>query len=448
MEETVVKRVMPHNNEAERSVIACMLMSREAILAASEILTKEDFYQSQYGIMFETIVGLYQENRPVDLVTVQAALREKDVPPQISDLDFIRDLYESEPSSANVGDYAEIVHNESMMRRLIRLNEDIMNTCYAGKEKTEDILEYTEKSVFELLKNRGTPDFIPVKDIALKTLDRIEAASKMKTSVTGIPTGFMDLDYRLSGLQPSDLILLAARPSMGKTAFVLNVAENICFKQKKHVAIFSLEMSSEQLMNRLFAMESHIDSQKLRNGYLSDNEWSRLVASVGRIGNSNLILDDTPGITFPELRSRCRRYQVEYGLDVVIIDYLQLMTSAHRIENRQQEVSEMSRSLKSLARELQVPVIACSQVSRACEARPDHRPMLSDLRESGAIEQDADVVMFLYRDDYYNKDSEEKNMAEVIIAKQRNGPTGTINLQWVPEYTKFNSVIRDDKDQT
>ena len=278
---------------------------------------------------------------------------------------------------------------------------------------------------------------VPIKDVVLNALDKIEAASRMKGSVTGMPTGFIDLDYKTSGFQPSDLILIAARPSMGKTAFVLNIAEYMAFRSNETVAIFSLEMSKEQLVNRLFALESRVDSQILRTGNLSDNDWSSLIEAAGVIGRSNLIIDDTPGISVSELRSKCRKYKLEHNLGIIMIDYLQLMQGSRKSESRQQEISDISRSLKEIARELQVPVVALSQLSRAVEQRPDHRPMLSDLRESGAIEQDADVVMFLYRDDYYNHDTEKKDVAEVIIAKQRNGPIGTVELAWLPRYTKF-----------
>ena len=332
------------------------------------------------------------------------------------------------------------------MRKLIKLNEEIANICYAGKESLEEVLEKTEKSVFELLQKRNTSDFVPIKQVVLNALERIEKASKTKGTVTGIPTGFIDLDYKLSGLQPSDLILVAARPSMGKTAFVLNIAQYIAFKKDKSVAIFSLEMSKEQLVNRLFSLESQVDAQAIRSGNMKDSDWEKLIEGAGIIGQSHLIIDDTPGISISELRSKCRKYKLEQGLDVVIIDYLQLMTGSvgKSSESRQQEISEISRSLKGLARELNVPVIALSQLSRAVESRPDKRPMLSDLRESGAIEQDADVVMFIYRDEYYNKDSEFKKQAEIIIAKQRNGPIGTVNLAWLGEYTKFANLSRKE----
>jgi len=296
--------------------------------------------------------------------------------------------------------------------------------------------------VFQLVQRRNTDDFVPIRQVVMNAMDKIETSAKNKGSVTGIPTGFTDLDYRTAGMQPSDLVLIAARPSMGKTAFVLNIAQHVAFKQNLPVAIFSLEMSKEQLVNRMFSLESSVDAQKLRTGQLSDQEWERLIESAGVIGRSNLIIDDTPGISISELRSKCRKFKMEKGLSMIIIDYLQLMSGSGRSDSRQQEISDISRSLKAVARELSVPVLALSQLSRAVEQRPDHRPMLSDLRESGAIEQDADVVMFIYRDDYYNHDSENKGVSEIIIAKQRNGPIGTVELAWLPEYTKFANLDR------
>ena len=446
MEEALIKRVMPHSVEAEQSVVGAMLMDRDAITTASEIISGNDFYQSAYGVIFDAMVELFNEGNPVDLITLQERLKEKDVPAEIASLEFVRDLVTAVPTSANVKYYAQIVADKSVMRKLIKLNEEIANICYAGKESLEEVLEKTEKSVFELLQKRNTSDFVPIKQVVLNALERIEKASKTKGTVTGIPTGFIDLDYKLSGLQPSDLILVAARPSMGKTAFVLNIAQYIAFKKDKSVAIFSLEMSKEQLVNRLFSLESQVDAQAIRSGNMKDSDWEKLIEGAGIIGQSHLIIDDTPGISISELRSKCRKYKLEQGLDVVIIDYLQLMTGSvgKSSESRQQEISEISRSLKGLARELNVPVIALSQLSRAVESRPDKRPMLSDLRESGAIEQDADVVMFIYRDEYYNKDSEFKKQAEIIIAKQRNGPIGTVNLAWLGEYTKFANLSRKE----
>ena len=438
VEEALLKRILPHSIEAEQSVIGSMIMDREAIVVASEIVLGDDFYNKQYGILFDTMVELNDEGKPVDLVTLQDRLKEKDVPPEVSSLEFIRDLITAVPTSANIKYYANIVAEKSTLRKLIRLNEDIANTCYVGKESLEDILSDTEKRVFDLVQRRNTGEFVPIRQVVMNAMDNIEKASRNQGNVTGVATGFLDLDYRTAGMQPSDLILVAARPSMGKTAFVLNIAEYVAFKQNKTVAIFSLEMSKEQLVNRLFSMESKVDSQHLRTGNLSDAEWEKLIESAGIIGKSNLIIDDTPGISISEMRSKCRKYKLEHNLEMIIIDYLQLMSgSGKSSDSRQQEISDISRSLKALARELHVPVIALSQLSRAVEQRPDHRPMLSDLRESGAIEQDADVVMFIYRDDYYNKDTEKKGIAEIIIAKQRNGPIGTVELVWLPDFTKF-----------
>lgn len=437
MEEAVLKRVLPHSMEAEQSVIGSMILDREAIVVASELISGEDFYNKQYGVLFETMVELNDQGSAVDMVTLQNRLKEKDVPPEVSSLEFVRDLLTIVPTSANIKYYANIVAEKSTLRKLIRLNEEIANICYAGKESLEVILEDTEKRVFQLVQKRNTGDFVPIRQVVMNAMDKIEAASRNNGAVTGIPTGFIDLDYRTAGMQPSDLVLIAARPSMGKTAFVLNIAQHVAFRQNKTVAIFSLEMSKEQLVNRMFSLESRVDAQHLRTGQLNDQEWEKLIESAGVIGRSNLIIDDTPGISIAELRSKCRKFKLEHNLSMIIIDYLQLMSGSGRSDSRQQEISDISRSLKAVARELSVPVLALSQLSRAVEQRPDHRPMLSDLRESGAIEQDADVVMFIYRDDYYNHDTEKKDVAEIIIAKQRNGPIGTIELAWLPMYTKF-----------
>lgn len=438
MEEALVKRVMPNSLEAEQSVVGAMIMDKDAIVAAGEILISEDFYYKQYGTLFDAMLELFNAGQPVDLITLQNKLREMDVPPEVSSLEYVGNLVAAVPTSANVKYYASIVKEKAVLRNLIKVTEGIENQCYLGKDSLEDILADTEKSVFNLLQNRSGGDYVPIRQVVLNALDKIEQASKAKGTVTGIATGFVDLDYRTSGLQPSDLILVAARPSMGKTAFVLNIAQYAAFRSDITTAIFSLEMSKEQLVNRLFSLESRVDAQTLRNGNLSDEEWEKLIEGAGVVGRSKLIIDDTPGISISELRSKCRKYKLEHDLQLVIIDYLQLMTgSGKSSESRQQEISDISRSLKALARELKVPVVALSQLSRAVEQRPDKRPMMSDLRESGAIEQDADVIMFIYRDDYYNKDTDRKNIAEIIIAKQRNGPIGTVDLVWLPQYTKF-----------
>ena len=443
MDEEVIKRIPPNSMEAERSVLAAMLMDRDAVISASEILTGDDFYNRQYGMVFECMVELVNQGEPVDMVTVQNRLKEKDVSPETASLEFVRELMLGYITSANIRQYAQIVYEKALLRKMIRINDNISTLCYQGKESTDAILEETERSVFELLKSRNSGDFVPIRQVVLNALDKIEIASRNRDAVTGIPMGFTDLDYQTSGLQPSDLVLIAARPSMGKTAFTLNIAHHVAIRQEKCCAIFSLEMSKEQLVNRMLAMDANVDSQNMRNGKLTETDWEKLVESAGNIGTSRLIIDDTPGISVSELRSKCRKFKLEFDLKLVMIDYLQLMSGSGKSgDNRQQEISEISRSLKALAREIDCPVIALSQLSRACETRNDHRPMLSDLRESGAIEQDADVVMFIYRDDYYNKDSDEKNVSEIIIAKQRNGPTGTVKLAWLPEYTKFANLAR------
>ena len=438
-EETLLKRVAPNSLEAEQSVVGAMLMDKEAIEIASEIVNPDDFYNRQLGTVFETMVELNREGSAVDFVTLQNRLREKNVPPQVSSAEYIGELVSAVPTSANVKYYAQIVADKSTLRKLIRVSEETINTCYSSSENMEGILNDVEKSVFQITQKRNTGEFVSIDQVVMNALNRIEQASKMKGNVTGLSTGFLDLDYSTAGFQPSDLILIAARPSMGKTAFVLNIAEHMAFHDNKCVAIFSLEMSKEQLVNRLLAMESHVDSQHIRTGNMSDMDWENLIESADVVGSSKLIIDDTPGISIQELRSKCRKYKMDHGLNIIMIDYLQLMTggSGRGSESRQQEISDISRSLKALARELNVPVVALSQLSRAVEQRPDHRPMLSDLRESGAIEQDADMVMFIYRDDYYNKDTEKKGVADIIIAKQRNGPIGTVDLLWLPEFTKF-----------
>ena len=443
MEETLIKRVMPNSLEAEQSVIGSMIMDQDAIVTAMEILLQEDFYHKQYGILFDAMIELYSSGQPVDLVTLQNKLKEKDVPQEVSSLEFVGELVRAVPTSANVKYYCNIVKENSMKRILIRVTQEIENECYAGKESLESVLDKTEHDIFALLSSRTGGDYVPIRQVVMNALEKIEKASQQDGNVTGIPTGFIDLDYRTAGLQPSDLVLIAARPSMGKTAFVLNIAQYVAFHENMCTAIFSLEMSKEQLVNRLFSLESRVDAQALRTGNLSDADWAKLVEGAGIIGDSELIIDDTPGISISEMRSKCRKYKLEHDLKLIIIDYLQLMSGSGRsTDSRQQEISDISRSLKALARELKVPVLALSQLTRAVEQRPDHRPMLSDLRESGAIEQDADVVMFIYRDDYYNKDTELKGISEIIIAKQRNGPIGTVNLAWLPEYTKFANLER------
>ena len=445
MDEAFIKKVQPNSPEAEQSVIGAMIMDRDAIADVIDIVNADDFYQKQNGILFEAMTELYREGKPVDLVTLQNKLKKKDVPESMKSLEFIRDLLEVVPTSANAKQYATIVREKATLRKLIKVTEDITTECYLGKDDVTEILDHTEKNVFGLLQQAsGREEFVPIDKVVLNTLDAIEEAASSAGRVTGIATGFTDLDYKLSGLHPSELIIVAARPAMGKTAFVLNIAQKAAVRDHVPTAIFSLEMSKEQLVTRMMAMEAMVDSQSIRTGDLQETDWEKIMESAGTIGRSPLIIDDTPGITIAELRSKCRRYKQIHGLDLIIIDYLQLMSGSggRSNESRQQEISEISRSLKAIAREMEAPVIALSQLSRACEQRADHRPMLSDLRESGAIEQDADVVAFLYRDEYYFPDTEKKNQAELIIAKQRNGPTGTVDLTWMGQYTKFGNFLK------
>ena len=438
MDEALIKRVPPHSIEAEQSVVGAMLMDRDAITVAAEIICGDDFYQKAYGVIFDSVVELFNEGKPVDLITLQNRLREKAVPEEISSLEFVRDLVTAVPTSANVKYYAEIVSEKATLRRLIKMNEAIADECYQGQEPLEAILERTEKQVFELVQNRGgNGEYVPIKQVVLNALEKIEKASKSKGTVTGIPTGFIDLDYKTSGLQPSDLILVAARPSMGKTAFVLNIAQHVAFKQNRTVAIFSLEMSKEQLVTRMIALDSLVNSQKIQTGQLVDDEWDKIMESTEVIADAPIFVDDNSAITVADLRSKCRKLKQNNDLGLIIIDYLQLMSTNKHVESRQQFISDTSRALKVLARELNVPVIALSQLNRAVDSRPDHKPVLADLRESGAIEQDSDVVMFIYRDDYYNPDTEKKGIAEIIIAKQRKGATGSVDLVWMQDYTKF-----------
>ena len=445
MEEAIIRRVMPNSAEAEQAVLGAMIMSREAIQSASEILSQEDFYQQKFGLLYSTILELTNEGKPADIVTIQERLKTKDVPPEMSSLSFISQIARSVPTAANVRYYANIVREKAEKRRLISAAENIENLCYLDREELDKVLDSSEKQIFEISQHRRTSDFENIRDVVLKAIDNIEAASKSKGSVTGVATGFYELDYKLAGLQNSDLILLAARPSMGKTALALNIAEHVVTKLRVPTAFFSLEMSKVQLVNRLISMDSRVQAQSIRTGQLTDNDWTAITDSARKLSGSTLFIDDTPSISVSELRSKCRKLKLEHGLGLIIIDYLQLMTATtgKASESRQQEISEISRSLKAIAREVNCPVLALSQLSRAVEGRPDKRPMLSDLRESGAIEQDADVVMFIYRDEYYNHDSEKKGIAEVIIGKQRNGPTGTVELGAQLEYTRFTNLARE-----
>ena len=438
MEDAYIRKKQPYNMEAEQSVIGSMLMDRDAIATVNDMLTKDDFYNAQYGLLFEHMSALFKEGKPVDIVTLSNRLKENNVSEEIAGMKYIGDILDSVPTSANAKYYAQIVADKSLLRKMIKLNEDIEKDCYLDTDDVDGLLEKAEQGVFQLIKERnGGSDFTQIDKIIIDVIDQIEAASKMNTRVTGIPTGFIDLDNMLTGLHGSELILVAARPAMGKTAFVLNIAHEVAVKKKKTTAIFSLEMSKEQLVTRMIAMDSLVNSQKIMTGQLAEDEWDKIADSTETIAEAPLFIDDNSAITIADLRSKCRKLKQNNDLSLIIIEYLQLMSTTKHVESRQQFISDMSRSLKVLARELDVPVIALSQLNRAVDSRPDHKPVLADLRESGAIEQDADVVMFIYRDDYYNPDTEKKGIADIIIAKQRKGSVGSVELVWLQDYTKF-----------
>lgn len=432
----------PQDAMAEQAVLCSMFLDREAASVALEMLQGEDFYRPDHRMIFEAAEELYRSGAPIDIVTVKSKLEEKGVFEQIGGLPFLASVSTAVGSSVNVRHYAAIVEEKSVLRRLIRTAGDISQMSYEGKEDINQIMDAAEKGIFDIMQNRHSEQFHHIRDIAVDSIEKIEDIYRSKGKLTGVPTGFVDFDAKTAGLQKSDLILLAARPSMGKTAFALNIIQNAAIRSEVPTAVFSLEMSREQLVNRMLCSEAMLDAQKLRTGELSDGDWGDLIRAMGPLSQAPIYIDDTPGITPMEVRSKCRRLKVEKGLGLIVIDYLQLMSGNTRNDSRQQEISEISRSLKALAREMEAPVIALSQLSRACEQRADHRPMLSDLRESGAIEQDADVVAFLYRDEYYFPDTEKKNQAELIIAKQRNGPTGTVDLTWMGQYTKFGNFLK------
>lgn len=432
-------RIPPQNIEAEQSVLGSMLLSREAIIEVSEILRAEDFYKESHKKLFDVIMEMFEKDIPVDLVTVVDELRKRDMLEVVGGIEYLASLTSSVITTANVSYYAKLIKEKATLRRLIEASSEIMELSYQ-EDDVETVLDIAEQKIFDIAQGRNTTTFSSMKDILMDTFYKIEELYKNKGKLTGIPSGFPDLDAKTAGFQPSDFILIAARPSMGKTSFALNIAQNAALLTGLPVAIFSLEMSKEQLVTRLICSTANIDSQKLKTGNLDEEDWMKLAAAMTPLSKAPIYIDDTPGVTVMDIRAKARRLKLEKGLGLVMIDYLQLMQGRGRAENRQQEISEISRSLKSLARELNVPVITLSQLSRAPETRSDHRPVLSDLRESGAIEQDADIVMFLYRDDYYHKDSEKKNIAEVIIAKHRNGPTGVVELLWLAQYTKFVSL--------
>lgn len=435
-------KTQPHDLEAEQAVLSSIFMDKEAIITAAEMLKPEDFYNPSNQAIFEAARELYSKGIPIDAITVKDKLTEKGIFDEIGGIPYLASVSSSLGSSVNVKHYAKIVEDKSILRRLISASADISGHSYKGDENVNKILDSAEKAIFDISQKRHTGSSIHISDITVSVFEKIEEMYSRGEKITGVPTGFTDFDLKTAGLQPSDLILIAARPSMGKTAFALNIIQYAAIKKNIPVAVFSLEMSREQLVNRILCSEAMVDAQRVKTGNLLEEDWPKLIEAMGPISESPIFIDDTPGISPMELRAKCRRMKVEHDIGLVVIDYLQLMSSDSGRDSRQQEISEISRSLKAIARELNVPVIALSQLSRACEQRSDKRPMLSDLRESGAIEQDADVVTFLYRDEYYFPDTEKKNLAELIIAKQRNGPTGTVELTFLKQFTKFSSSAK------
>ncbi|MBO8165106.1 MAG: replicative DNA helicase [Brevibacillus sp.] len=446
MSDLFLDRVPPQNTEAEQSVLGAVFLSKEALHTAIEILRPEDFYKTAHQRIFQTMLDLYEKGEPVDLVTVTAELQDQKVLEEVGGVTYLTNLASAVPTAANVEYYARIVEEKALLRRLIRTATQIANDGYTREDDVGQIIADAERYILELSQNRNSGGFIPIRDVLMETYERIEFLSQRKGEVTGIPSGYPDLDKMTSGFQRSDLIILAARPSVGKTAFALNVAQNVAARAGECVAIFSLEMAASQLVQRMLCAEGNIDAQKMRTGWLDEDDWQKLTMAIGTLSKAPIFIDDTPGITVQDIRAKCRRLQAERGLGMILIDYLQLIHGRGRGENRQQEVSEISRTLKGIARELNVPVLALSQLSRSVEQRQDKRPMMSDIRESGSIEQDADIVAFLYRDDYYNREAENKNVIEVIIAKQRNGPTGTVELAFLKEYNKFVSLDRHHRE--
>ena len=419
-----------------------MLVDKDAVIAAVELLKPEDFYREDNKEIYAAMFELYGLGKQIDTITIAEQLKLRGSLEKVGGMQYIATLIDNVPTTSNTESYVKIIEEKSVLRQLIKTAQDILKMGYAQTEEVDTIIEQTEKRVFDVLQNRNSKNYASIKEILITAFDNIESMYQNKNKISGIESGFIDLDAKISGLNPSDLIILAARPAMGKSAFVLNIASYVAMHQKTPVMIFSLEMSKEQMVNRILASESEVDSMKLRNADLDSEDWLKLGAASGKLSEIPLYIDDTPGLSSSELRAKCRKAKLEKGIGLVIIDYLQLMESKTKSPSRQQEISEISRSLKILAKELKVPVIALSQLSRATESRTDHRPMLSDLRESGAIEQDADIVMFIHREDYYDPETEKKNVAEVIIAKNRSGSTGTVELAWLGQYTKFANLYR------
>lgn len=430
-------RIPPQNVEAEQSVIGSMLLEKEVVPVIIEILKSEDFYREDHKEIFDAIMELFDRGESIDIITIADQLKLRGSLDAVGGYDYLSNITNAVPTTANAKYYAKIVEEKSILRKLIRASSDIVNMGYEASEEVSTVLDRAEKNIFDILQNRNMRGFALIKDVLVDTFNKLEELYNNKGFITGTPSGFTDLDYKTAGLQNSDLILIAARPAMGKTSFALNIAQHAAVHSNVPVAIFSLEMSKEQLVNRMLCSEAMVDSQKMRTGKLEDDDWQKVARALGPLSSAPIYIDDTPGTTITEIRAKARRLKLEKNLGLIVIDYLQLMQGKGKGDNRQQEISEISRSLKILAKEINVPVICLSQLSRAPEMRAEHKPILSDLRESGAIEQDADIVMFLYRDDYYNPETEKKNIAEVIIAKHRNGSTGSVELAWLGQYTKF-----------
>ncbi|MDG0873171.1 replicative DNA helicase [Paenibacillus thiaminolyticus] len=444
MNDLFVDRIPPQNLEAEQAVLGAILLQSEALITAMERIQPEDFYDPAHQMIYEAMIELGEENQPVDLITLTAKLQSKQQLEDVGRISYLTKLANAVPTAANVDYYAQIIEEKSMMRRLIRTATQIVSEGYSGGEDVSGLLSDAERRILEISNRRSSSGFIAIKDVLMDVYERVEFLSEHQGGTTGIPSGFPDLDKMTSGFQRSDLIIVAARPSVGKTAFALNIAQNVGVRAKETVAIFSLEMSASQLVQRMICAESNVDAGRLRTGQLEDDDWEKLTMSIAALSEAEVYIDDTPGVTVADIRAKCRRLKKERGLGMILIDYLQLIHGRGKPgENRQQEVSEISRTLKQIARELEVPVIALSQLSRGVEQRQDKRPMMSDLRESGSIEQDADIVAFLYRDDYYDKETEKKNIIEIIIAKQRNGPVGTVELVFLKNFNKFVSYERN-----
>ena len=443
MSELELGKVPPHDVEAEQAVIGSMLTDNEAVTSSIEVLKESDFYREDNKIIFSAMLNLYNRSEPIDLITVKSELEAMGKIDQVGGIEYLAELPEKVPTTANASKYINIVHEKSILRNLIKTANEIIELGYDPTENVEDIMDGAEKKIFNLIQDRDQKGYTHIKDILVESFTKLEELYNRKQNITGLPTGFVDLDNRTAGLHGSEFILIAARPAMGKSAFVLNIATNVALRANVPVAIFSLEMSKDQMVNRILCSEAMVDSNKLRTGKLEEDDWAKLAGTIGPLSDAGIYIDDTPGISIMEIRARCRKMKLEKNIGLVIIDYLQLVQGSNkRNGSREQDIAEISRSLKILAKELNIPVIALSQLSRAVEQRPDHRPMLSDLRESGYIEQDVDIVMFLYRDDYYHEDSDKKNIAEVIIAKQRSGSTGTVDLGWLGSYTKFVNLER------